>query len=266
MQVRERKMRTNRGEATWLEAGAGWPVVLLHAFPLHAQMWRPQLERVPEGWRYIAPDFRGFGASPAALSGRVGMADYAADVFDLLDALEIDEPVVVGLSMGGYAAFAMYRQAPSRLSGLVLADTRSQADTAEARQMRMRLRETIAAGGPSALADQMLPRSLSPHADAALVGGVRRMIESGAPAALDAALVAMMERPDVTADLAAISCATLVIVGEHDVIAPVAEAEAMQRAIPRSTLTVIRDAGHLSSLEQPEAFSRALADFLIARL
>jgi pimeloyl-ACP methyl ester carboxylesterase len=266
MQVRERQMRTSRGDAAWLEAGAGWPVVLLHAFPLHAQMWRPQLERVPEGWRFIAPDFRGFGASPEPPTAQMSMADYAADVLALLDAAAIEEAVVAGLSMGGYVAFAMYRQAPSRFSGLVLADTRSQADTPDGRKMRMRLRETIAAGGPPALADEMLPRSLSSGADAAIVGEVRRMIESGAPAALDAALAAMMDRPDVTADLPGIGCGTLVLVGEHDVIAPVAEAEAMQRAIPRSRLTVLRDAGHLSSLEQPEAFGRALADFLIARV
>src|SRR3954449_7377556 len=144
MDVRERRMQTTRGEATWLEAGAGWPVVLLHAFPLNAAMWRRQLEDVPPGWRFIAPDLRGGGRAGATLPSdgtHISMESYAADLWDLLDCLEVDEPVVAGLSMGGYVAFAMHRQAPSRLTGLVLADTRSQADTPDQRALRTRLRE-----------------------------------------------------------------------------------------------------------------------------
>jgi pimeloyl-ACP methyl ester carboxylesterase len=257
MQVRERRMRTARRDASWLEAGAGWPVVLLHAFPLNADMWRPQLQRVPQGWRFIAPDLR----YPAP-----GLDAYAADVLDLLDCLEIDDAVIAGLSMGGYLAFAMHRLAATRFSGLVLADTRAQADTPEQRQARQRMREVLASGGPPAIADQMLPKLLSTHADAALVGEVRRLIEGGDPAAIDAAIVAMIGRPDSTGDLPRISCATLVVTGELDTVTPPADAEMMQRAIPRSTLTVIRGAAHLANLEQPEPFSKALADFLLASL
>jgi len=272
MQLREGKTRTSRGDASWLEAGAGWPVVLLHAFPLHAEMWRPQLERVPEGWRFIAPDFRGFGRNSAAGAGAPPSApaadidDYAADVFALFDALAIDDAVVAGLSMGGYVAFAMYREAPSRFNGLVLADTRATADTVEVRQARTRMRELVAASGASALADLMLPNSLSSQAAAPVVSEARRLMESADPAALDAALAAMMSRPDSTDGLPRVSCATLVLVGALDKVTPVADAEAMQHAIPRSTLVVIPEAGHLSSLEQPDQFSRALADFLLARL
>jgi 3-oxoadipate enol-lactonase len=269
MDVRERRMETTRGEASWLEAGAGWPVVLLHAFPLNAEMWRPQLERVPQGWRFIAPDLRGCGRARATLpadADPLSMESYAADLWDLLDSLEIDEPIVAGLSMGGYVAFAMHRQSPARLTGLVLADTRSQADTPDQRALRTRLREVLAHGGTAALADQMLPNSLSSGADPAVVAEVRRLIEAGDSRGLDAALVAMMERPDSTPDLPRVSCATLIIAGELDKITPVADAEAMQRAIPRAVLTVIPAAGHLSSLEQPDQFSRVLADFLISRV
>jgi 3-oxoadipate enol-lactonase len=269
MDVRERRMQTTRGEATWLEAGAGWPVVLLHAFPLHAGMWRRQLEHVPQGWRFIAPDLRGCGRASATLPSDgtlVSMETYAADLRDLLDCLEVDEAAIAGLSMGGYVAFAMHRHSPARLTGLLLADTRSTADTSEQGALRTRLREVLAQGGTRALADQMLPNLLSTDADPAVVAEARRLIEGGDPAGLDAALVAMMERPDSTPDLPHISCATLVVAGEFDGVTPVAGAEAMQRAIPRSALTVIAGAGHLSNLEQPEQFSRVLADFLIARL
>jgi pimeloyl-ACP methyl ester carboxylesterase len=259
--VRERHMMTRRGRMAWLEAGAGWPVVLLHAFPLHAEMWRPQLERVPEGWRYLAPDFPGFGRSE--MGGRT-LDEYAAAIGDLMDGLELDDAVIAGLSMGGYVAFAMYRQSPARFAGLVLADTRPQADTAEGRAGRARLREALAAGGASAVADQMVPKLLSDGADPAVGNQVRALIESADPAAIDAAIVAMMERPDSSELLPHIGCGTLVIAGEHDAITPVGDAEAMQQAIPRAALTVVPGAGHLSNLEQPDIFSRLLADFLLA--
>src|SRR3954468_20275101 len=116
--VHERSIDPGGRRIAWLEAGAGWPVVLLHAFPLNAAMWRPQLERVPEGWRFLAPHLA-FGPS---------LEDHASAVGDLLDALQIDDAVIAGLSMGGYLAFAMHRQMPARFSGLILADTRAQAD------------------------------------------------------------------------------------------------------------------------------------------
>src|SRR3954465_16096363 len=98
--IRERPIETNRGRSVWLEAGAGWPAILLHAFPLNATMWRAQLEHVPEGWRFIAPDLRGFGRGADA-AGALTMDDYAADVFALMDALEIDDAWIGGFAAGG---------------------------------------------------------------------------------------------------------------------------------------------------------------------
>ena len=262
-------METDRGRLAWLEAGAGWPVILLHAFPLSAAMWHPQLDRVPDGWRFIAPNLRGFGRSLPPSGGRISMDDYAADVFCLMDGLALDNATIGGLSMGGYVAFAMFRQAPIRFTGMILADTRPQADTPQGREGRVRMRDVLAKEGPRGVADQMLPKLLSEEArreGAEMLRDTRAMIESAAPQAIDEAIGALMDRPDSTPGLSGISCATLVLVGEQDEITPVAEAVAMQRAIPRSTLCVISGAGHLSSLEQPEAFSRALGDFLLAHL
>jgi 3-oxoadipate enol-lactonase len=269
VKIRERSMKTERGHMSWLEAGAGWPLLLLHAFPLSADMWRPQLGAIPDGWRFIAPDLRGFGRCPPSSGERITMDDYAADVLCLMDGLELDGAAIGGLSMGGYVTFAMFRQAPSRFTGMILADTRSQADTPQAREGRVRLRDVLAKDGPRGVADQMLPALLG---DAARRGetdaflDTRAMIESAVPEAIDAAIGALMDRPDSTPGLSSISCATLVLVGDRDEITPPAEAEAMQRALPRSTLCVIPGAGHLSSVEQPALFSRAVADFLLAHL
>ena len=112
----------------------------------------------------------------------------------------------------------------------------------------------------------MVPKLLSPAAPRALIAEVRATIESCHPRALDAAIEALMNRPDATPDLPGISRGTLILVGEQDTVTPTADADVLQRGIPRSTLTVIANAGHLSNLEQPAAFSRALSDFLLARL
>jgi 3-oxoadipate enol-lactonase len=263
MPIQERSIATERGDMAWLDAGQGWPLILLHAFPLNASMWRPQLENVPEGWRLIAPDFRGFGRSPLG-SAPITIDGLAADVGALMDALKIEEATIAGLSMGGYVAFGMYRQEPARVTGLVLADTRAPADTAEGRAGRVRMREALAQHGPRAIADQMLPKLLSPDASPALAAEVRAIIEAADPRALDATIDALMNRPDATPDLPGISRGTLIVVGEHDTVTPPADAEALQRGIPRSTLTVIPGAAHLSSLEQPAVFSRVLEDFLLA--
>lgn len=270
--VLSRSLETAGRRLAWLESGAGWPLILLHAFPFRADMWRPQLEAVPASWRFIAPDLRGFGrAHLLRLKVEAGappltVDDYAADVSALMDALEIDDAVIGGLSMGGYVAFAMFRQAPGRFAGMILADTRPQADTPQGREARVQMRALLAERGPSAIADEMLPKLFSASAPPETVAAGRQMIETADAAAIDAAIGALMERPDSTLDLARMTRGTLVIVGEHDTITPVTDARAMQGAIPRSALTVIPGAGHMSNLERPEIFSRALADFLAGHL
>lgn len=268
MSIHERSFETGGRRLTFLEAGAGWPLVLLHGFPLKAEMWRPQLERVPEGWRFIAPDFRGFGRADAP-GKETTMDDYAADVLALMDGLELEDAVIGGLSMGGYVAFAMYRLEPSRFAGLVLADTRPQAETAQAREGRLHVRELLAKDGPAGVAAHLLSKQLGETTRRErpdIVEQTRALIESASAEAIDSAIDALMARPDSTPGLDAISCATLVLVGEHDEVTPVAEAEAMHRAIRRSTLAVIPGAGHLPNLEQPDVFSRGLCDFLLAHL
>jgi 3-oxoadipate enol-lactonase len=272
MEIREQVMDTGRCRVAWLEAGAGWPVILLHAFPLTAEMWRPQLEHVPAGSRFIAPHLRGFGGSvwrPPSGASELTIDDYADDVAALMDCLEIESATIGGLSMGGYVTLALHRRSAERFTAMILADTKSQPDTPQGREGRIRMRELLAAGGARAVADQMLLKLVaeSSRADTPEAGTqVRAMIEGSAPDAIDAAIGALMGRPDATPGLARISCGTLVVVGEHDEVTPVADAESLHFAIPRSTLAVIPRAGHLSSIEQPAAFSKVLDDFLLSHL
>jgi pimeloyl-ACP methyl ester carboxylesterase len=250
-------------------------VLLLHAFPLAAEMWTPQLAAVPSGWRFVAPDLRGFGSSapdPEArfsrLQQEVSIDDYAGDALALLDHLGIRQAVVCGLSMGGYAALALFRLAPERVRGLVLADTRPDADSPSARAAREQSLDLVERQGVQALADGMLPRLLgrtSREKRPAVVEAVRRLAAAQSPAAVRPAIVRLMTRPDSTAALADITCPTLVVAGDEDEITGPDVAHQMHGQIANAALALIGHAGHLSNLEQPEAFNEALDRFLAAR-
>ncbi|HEY7497611.1 MAG TPA: alpha/beta fold hydrolase [Vicinamibacterales bacterium] len=250
----------------YLESGLGQPIVFLHAFPLDAEMWRAQLERVPRGWRMIAPDFRGFGGS--TLNGEaLRVANYAEDVVDLLDALDIEKAVVCGLSMGGYVAFAIFRLAPTRLSGLVLADTRSTEDSYEGLRTRRELLANVRKQGVRPLADgwsKKLVGETTQRERPDVLTDVRRRIESAPVRGIEAASVALMTRPDSTPDLPRIECPSLIVVGEEDTITPVADSEALHRGIRGSRLALLARAGHLSNLEAPEEFSTTISEWVVS--
>jgi pimeloyl-ACP methyl ester carboxylesterase len=248
-----------------LEAGRGAPALFVHAFPLAADLWRPQLDAVPEGWRFIAPDLRGFGPRPADAEPVRDVDGHARDLIALADHLGLARFTVVGLSMGGYVAMALARLAPARLGALVLCDTRAEADTEEGRQNRERMREALRTGGPAAVADAMVPRLLGPTSQRerpALRDLVRATIERNRATGIDAAIVALMTRPDASAGLQDVACPTLVVVGAEDGLTPVEAHVRMQTLIAGSRLEVIDGAGHLSNLERPDAFNAILHRFL----
>ena len=242
-------------------------LLLLHAFPLNARMWDGQLALAESGWHVIAPQLRGFDAAgdPPAAS----VDDYAGDVIVLLDALHVTQAVVGGLSMGGYVAFALLRLAARYVQGLILADTRAQADTPEGVAGRTRMLQLLQDKGPSAVADEMMPKLLGETTRTkrpAVEEGVRSLALASSADAIAGAIRAMMTRPDSTPLLSAIHVPTLIVVGDEDTVTPPAASEEMHRAIAGSELVRIPEAGHLSNLERPDVFTAALTAFLSHRV
>ncbi len=246
----------------------GKPVlVLVHAFPLGAQMWEPQFRGAFHGWRILAPDLRGFGGStdPRAEDVDPTIDDYAEDVAALVREVAGGPVVLGGLSLGGYVAFAMMRRTPTLVRALILADTRAGADTLEGRAARRAMLTVLEHDGPQGVAREMMPRLLgattrehNPDAEET----VRLLIKRQSPHAIRDAVVRMMDRPDSTALLPSLQVPTLVIVGEEDVLTPPAESEAIVAAMPNASLVRIAGAGHLSNLEQATAFEASIDDFL----
>jgi pimeloyl-ACP methyl ester carboxylesterase len=215
--------------------------------------------------RVIVPDLRGFGESKASRSAE-SIDQYADDLAQLLDQIGIgaEKVTLAGLSMGGYIVFAFLRRYQARVRAVVLADTRANADTDEARQGREKMARLAEEKGPAAIAEQMLPKLLSKNASAELRAKVRRLIEENNREGIAAALRAMATRPDARPQLESITVPTLVIVGSDDEVTPPDAARAMQQAIRGCKLVEIPRAGHLSNLECPEPFTAALLEFWTA--
>jgi pimeloyl-ACP methyl ester carboxylesterase len=260
------KIEINGIQIDYRDQGEGPPVVFIHAFPLGQTMWDDQLHEFRKVCRTITLDLRGFGDSEVP-PGPYQMDRLAADVRGLMSAVDIEEAVLVGLSMGGYVSLAFYRNYPGAVRGLVLADTRASSDTHEARARRLSSAERAEREGASAIADDMVPlllgRSTIEHKPD-VVNRVRKMIEANSPAGIAAAQRGMAERQDSTYILAGIDRPTLIIVGSEDTLTPVSESEALRNGIPHSRLRVIKDAGHLTNLEQPAEFNSALSEFFRA--
>ncbi|MBY8842218.1 alpha/beta fold hydrolase [Streptomyces sp. SP2-10] len=240
------------------------PLVLVHGHPFDRTMWHPQLTEFATTRRVIAPDLRGYGASPVT-PGTVPLARHAQDIAGLLDHLGVDTFVLAGLSMGGQIVMECAARLGDRIRGLVLADTFPAAETPEGRRSRNAMADRLLAEGMRGYADEVLEKMVAPYADADVKAHVHRMMTATAPEGAAAALRGRAERPDYRALLARLPVPALVLVGADDTYTPVADAEAMHAALPDSTLHVIEGAAHLPNLERPREFNRALGDFL-ARL
>ena len=242
-------------------------LVLLHAFPIGANLWEPQMRSIPQGWRLITPDLRGFGGSTDVTDSlsALSMADYAADTVDLLEQLGVKRAVIGGCSMGGYAALALFESRPDLFEGLVLANTRAGADSPEARANRRHMLAVVDREGPSGVAREMMPKLIgatTKEANPSIEANVRRLIKQQSPVAVRGAIHRMMHRTDSTPLLAQVSVPSLVITGAEDEMIPVVESRRMAAAITGATLVIIPGAGHLANMEQPDAFNNALSTFL----
>jgi 3-oxoadipate enol-lactonase len=247
------------------DVGAGpTTVVLVHGFPFTSDLWRPQIPALAERCRVVAPDLRGFGASQLPAQPYT-IARLADDVAELLDALGIRRALIGGLSMGGYVAFEFFQRHRQRVAALLLADTRPDPDSPEARSNRTRMAELARAEGSQPVVDELLPKLLSawtraqkPEVERAL----RDMMGAADPEAIAAALMAMAARADSRPLLPQIDVPTLVVGGTEDSLTPAEQLREWGRRIPGARVELIEGAGHVSNLERPDAFNALLLDFL----
>ncbi|WP_114313914.1 alpha/beta fold hydrolase [Thermus caldifontis] len=229
-------------------------VVFLHAFPYNPGMWEEEMSYFRGRLPVLAPHYLGLSLPQAA-----------EKVLEEMEGAGLEEAVFVGLSMGGYLIFELWRKAPERFLGLVLADTRAGADSEEGRKGRYALRERVLAEGVGFLPEALLPSHLgkTTREEKPEVGErAKALILQATPEAVAESLLALAERPDSTPLLPGMRRPALVLVGEEDTLTPPEEAKAMARALPDARLLILPEAGHLTNLENPKAFRTALLGFL----
>ena len=245
-------------------SGSGPAVLFLHAFPLTSRMWDAQARALEATHQVVRFDARGFGGTPPG-DGLLTMERIADDAVALLDHLGISKAAVCGLSMGGYAAFALVRRHPERLRALILADTRTAPDSAEAKRNRSAQADSVRREGPAAIADGFLQKAVGDttrNERPEVVARIRETILSASARGIVDALAGLAARADSGPTLREIKVPALVVCGAEDALTPVADSEAMFRGLPGSRLEIIPRAGHLSALEDPAAFNAALTTFL----
>jgi len=242
----------------------GTPIIFIHGFPFDHSQWDKQVAALPDRYRPIAYDIRGHGQSEAG-DGHYSLEFFVDDLFELIDSLGLEKPVICGLSMGGYIALRALERRPWLAKGLILCDTRSEADSNEAKIKRAAVMKTITEEGLEKYAEDSIKNLFwtgSIQSGLPEVQRIKTIIEKTNKSALCGTLMALAARTDTTEALESIAIPALIIVGEHDAITPPIAAESLHERISGSELVVIKNAGHLSNLENPEDFNQAMLDFL----
>jgi 3-oxoadipate enol-lactonase len=258
------QVQSGDAEIFYQVLGDGPPVVLLHPFPVHHEFWSPVAQALESRYRLVVPDLRGHGASGAG-EGPATMEKHAADLARVLDDAGVGRAIFVGVSIGGYVLFQFLRQHRNRVAGLVLCNTKAQADSPEARAVRLQVAADVLERGSEPFFESMLPKLMGKTTHSTrpdLIQAALRMMRKMSTE--DVALVqkGMAERLDSVETLKTINVPTLVIAGDEDTLTPVGEAELMRKNISGSEMKIVARAGHYSPWEQPAEVGKLLRQFL----
>jgi 3-oxoadipate enol-lactonase/4-carboxymuconolactone decarboxylase len=234
------------------------PLIMLHSLGTSLAVWDAQAEALARSFRVIRPDLRGHGLT-SVTPGPGSMAQFAGDIFALMDALGVPQATVAGLSIGGMIAQQMAALKPGRVSRLILCDTAMAIPPASGWIDRAK---AVRAGGMAPVADGVLARWVTPGflGDPAAIG-LRAMLLRTDPEGYAAAAEAIAAA-DLTENTTKLTMPTLVIVGAEDLATPVASAEALRDAIPGARLVVLPDAAHIPTVQHPGAVTAAIKEFL----
>ncbi len=247
----------------YAEAGHGMPVLLVHGFPFDHRIWDGALGELGASYRVIAPDLRGFGDSTAPDAG-YEMDDLAGDLIRLLDRLGIERAVWVGHSMGGYVTLAALRRWPERIPAVVFVGSHAQPDSREKKLQRETSAEAVMQTGVSDTAFTMMGTIFADEVDRQgdMAQRIYDMMVHAAPHAVAGALRGMAARPDSREVARKLAIPALVIAGEDDEAVGADLTDEQAALIPGARRVIIPGAGHMPMVEQPDAFTGALREFL----
>jgi pimeloyl-ACP methyl ester carboxylesterase len=242
---------------SYTDSGKGTVLVLIPAFPTDKKLWLPQ-KNLSRFFRVITIDLPGFGQSSPVYGQAITMTEYADVISQLLDQLHIKKSIIGGESMGGYIALEFLNKYPDKVQGLILSDTQAIADSEEVKAKREIAAIDILQNGTRHLIDTFVPTSLSHDASKQTQLFLKNIIQSQSTPAIASALRGMAIRRDTSNIIRSTSVPILIITGENDTLISPKQSNNMHLLAKSSKLVVIAKAGHLSSLEQPKVWNRAV--------
>lgn len=264
MTLTEKQIKVNGVKLSYTEAGTGQPVLFIHGFPFNKSSWEAQMDDLEKDYRVIAFDQRGFGNSEAG-DAEASIDLYASDLLQLIGELKLGKVIACGLSMGGYVLMNAVGREPEKFAGIILCDTQCIADSEEGRRKRTETIKKIESDGLQVFAENyvnnMFTRSTLEKKSPA-VEHTKKMITSQKQSVVTGGLRALAARHETCNALKNVKVPAMIICGKEDPVTPVSQSELLNNALTGSRLKVIENASHLSNVEQPEAFNRALRDFL----
>jgi len=257
------QIRSGDADIAYEVLGSGVPIVLLHPFPAHRDLWKPAAQALLTRYRVILPDLRGHGDSGVG-DGLATVGKHALDLARVLDAEEVGRALFVGVSIGGYVLFEFWRRFRGRVAGLALLNTKAQADTPEGRAGRLQTAADVLERGTEPFFESMVPKLLGKTAISTrpdLVEGALGMMRKMSPEGVATVQRGMAERPDSVETLKTINVPVLVVTGDEDVLTGIADGELMRKNIGGAEMKVISRAGHYSPWEKPQEVGKLLRQF-----
>ncbi|HVU58525.1 MAG TPA: alpha/beta fold hydrolase [Puia sp.] len=245
------------------EKGTGQPIVFVHGHPFNHTMWQYQTDHFSKEYRLIMPDLRGYGRTEVT-PGRVMLDEMALDILHLLDALQIEQAIFCGLSMGGQIVLDFYRLFPQKAKALIIVDSDARGETPESYRQRMEKAAMIQKTGMEQHTDDTIHQYIAPASmkNTPVYTHLYEMMTTTTAEGAAAAHKGRAERRDHLSILPHIHIPTLIVVGEEDFFTPEPIARLMSDTIPGAQLAVITGTGHLPNMEKPEAFNAAVYSFL----
>lgn len=239
-------------------------IVFVHGFPYDHMMWKEQIKEFSQKYFCVAYDIRGLGESPAG-TGQFTMESFIDDLEKIIDELKLDKPILCGLSMGGYISLRALERMQEKFSAAILCDTKSEADNNEGKLKRAAGIKRINTEGLAPFAKDFITNCFGNHFRQNKKEELDRTIEASSqydPTGVKGCLLAMLGRTDTTSSLEKINIPILLICGEEDVLTPPAVMKEMQKKIKDAQYVEIKNAGHMTPIENPEEVNLALQKFL----
>ncbi|NLT50586.1 MAG: alpha/beta fold hydrolase [Ignavibacteria bacterium] len=244
------------------------PVIFVHGFPFDYSMWENQIAELKNDYYCISYDVRGLGDSYVG-DGQYTMDAFASDLFSIVHEMNINQPVLCGLSMGGYIILRTLQRDSKRFRGVVLCNTKASGDDNEAKLKRAQAIDDINVKGLDFFVSNFVPNCFSDFTkkkNPELVEKITQNAKRHIPKGVKGSVFAMLSRNDTNEILPKLEIPALVIAGKDDKITPVTAMKEMADKIKDSDFTEIPNAAHLTPLENPEKFNKALKEFLDTKI